>query len=46
MSPIAFFGTIYESHCTIPTNIYLYLPYFQQKVFNFNKINEFQTDRK
>ena len=23
------FGTIYESHCTILTNFYLYLQYFQ-----------------
>ena len=29
MSPIAFFGTIHESHCTISTNFYLHLLYFQ-----------------
>ena len=40
----AFFGTIYESHCTILTNIYLNIQYFQQKVFSFSKISESQTD--
>ena len=40
MSPIALFGTIYGSHYTISTNFYLYLRYFQQKIFRFNKINE------
>ena len=40
MSPIALFGTIYRSHYPISTNFYLYLQYFQQKVFRFNKINE------
>ena len=29
------FGTIYESHCTISVNVYLYLQYFQQKNFQF-----------
>ena len=38
------FGTIHESHYTILTNIYLYLQYFQQKNFNFSKINGPQTD--
>ena len=44
MDPIALFGTIYESHCTISANFYLYLKYFQQKVFSFNKINGSQTN--
>ena len=44
MGPIAFFGTIHESHCTISANFYLYLQYFQQKVFNFSKISGFQTN--
>ena len=44
MSPIALFGTIHGSHCTILANFYLYLQYFQQNVFNFNKINESQKD--
>ena len=47
MNLIARFGTIiYRSHCTILTNIYLYLQYFQQKILNFNKIIEFQTNPK
>ena len=44
MNPIALFCTIRRSHNTISTNIYVYLQYFQQKVFSFNKINGFQTD--
>ena len=40
----ALFGTIYKSHCTISANFYLYLQYFQQKVFSFNKINRSQMD--
>ena len=43
---IALFGTIYGSKCTISTNIYLYLQYFQQKVFNFSKISGSQTNPK
>ena len=43
---IAFFDPIYESHCTISANFYLYLQYFQQKISNFSKINESQTDPK
>ena len=31
MGPTALLGTIYRSHCTISTNIYLYLQYFQNK---------------
>ena len=38
-----YFDTIYESHYTILTNIYIYLQYFQQQFFNFNKINDIQT---
>ena len=30
IGPTAFFGTIHELHCTISTNFYLYLQYFQQ----------------
>ena len=44
MSSTALFCTIHESYCTISTNIYLYLQYFQQKVFNFSKISGSQTD--
>ena len=40
----AFFDIIYKFYCTISTNFYLYLQYFQQKNFNFSKINRFQTD--
>ena len=39
-------GTIYEFHCTISANFYLYLQYFQQKVFSFSKINGSQTHPK
>ena len=44
MDPTTLFGTIHKSHCTISANFYLYLQHFQQKVFNFSKIIEFQTD--
>ena len=44
MGSIALFGSIHGSHCIISTNIYLYLQYFQQKIFNFDKINGFQVD--
>ena len=37
------FDTIHKSHCTISINLYLYLLYFQQKVFNFSKISRSQT---
>ena len=40
----ALFDTIHESHGTISANFYLYLQYFQQKVFSFNKISRSQTD--
>ena len=39
------FVTIYESHCPISANFYIYLQYFQQKVFSFSKISGFQTDQ-
>ena len=38
------FDTIHRFYCTILVNFYLYLKYFQQKVFSFNKISGFQTD--
>ena len=37
---------IHESHCTILANFYLYLQYFQQKVFSFSKISGSQTNPK
>ena len=46
MGPTALFNIIYRSHYTISANFYFYLQYFQQKVFNFSKISEFQTDPK
>ena len=46
MSSTALFGTFHESHCIISANFYFYLQYFQQKVFNFNKISRSQTDPK
>ena len=36
MSITAFFGIIHESYSTILANFYLYLQYFQQKIFNFS----------
>ena len=44
MSFTVLFDTIYGSYCIISTNFYLYLQYFQQKIFNFNKINRSQTN--
>ena len=46
INPIALFGIINRSHCTISANFYLYLQYFQQKVFSFSKISGPQTDPK
>ena len=46
ISFILLFDIIYKSHCTILANFYLYLQYFQQKVFNFNQISGSQTDPK
>ena len=43
-SSIALFGTIHGSFCTISAKFYLYLQYFQQKVFSFNKISRFWID--
>ena len=39
---IVLFDIIHKFYCTISTNFYLYLQYFQQKVLNFNKINGLQ----
>ena len=39
MGSTTLFGTIHRSHCTILTNFYFYLQYFQQKVFSFSEIN-------
>ena len=44
MGLTALFNTIHRLHCTISTNFYFYLQYFQQKKINFNKISESQTD--
>ena len=44
MCHTALFDTIYRSYCTISANFYLYLQYFQQKIFNFSKISGSQTD--
>ena len=44
IGPTALFSTIYEFYCTILVNFYLYLQYFQQKIFSFSKINESQTN--
>ena len=38
---IALFGIIYGSHYFISANFYLYLQYFQQKIFCFSKISRF-----
>ena len=46
MSFTVFFGTIHGFHCTISANFYIYLQYFQQKVFNFSKISRSQIDPK
>ena len=43
MNPTALFDTIYGFRCTISANFYLYLQYFQQKVFSFSKISGSQT---
>ena len=44
MSFTALFDTIYRPHCIISTKFYLYLQYFQNKFFSFNKISGIQTD--
>ena len=43
MSLTVLFGTIYGYHCIISANFYLYLQYFQQKIFNYSKISRSQT---
>ena len=35
MGPTALFSITHEFHYTISTNFYIYLQYFQQKVFSF-----------
>ena len=37
MNFIIFFNIIYKFHSTILINFYIYLEYFQQKIFNFYK---------
>ena len=44
MGLTALFGTIHGSHYIISANFYIYLQYFQQKVFSFSKISGSQTD--
>ena len=44
MGLIALFDTIHRFHCIISINFYLYLQYFQQKIFSFSKIRGSQTD--
>ena len=46
MSFTAFFGTIHGFYCTISANFYIYLQYFQQKVFSFSKRSGSQIDPK
>ena len=46
MDSTALFGTIHGSYYTISANFYLYLQYYQQKIFNFSKISGSQTDDK
>ena len=40
----ALFDIIHGFHYIILANFYLYLQYFQQKVFSFSKISRFQTN--
>lgn len=40
------FLVLFMGDCTISANFYLYLQYFQQKNFNFSKINRSQADPK
>ena len=42
----ALFGIIHRFYCIILVNFYLYLQYFQQKNFNFNKISGSPMDPK
>ena len=46
MGSTALLNTIHRSHYTISTSVYLYLQYFQQKVFSFSKISRSQTNPK
>ena len=46
MGHIVLFGTINGSNYTISGNFYLYLQYFQQKVFYFSKISRSKIDPK
>ena len=46
MNHTVLFGTIYGSHYIISINFYLYLQYFQQKIFCFSKISRSQIDHK
>ena len=46
MALTTLFSTIHGSYCTIFSNFYLYLRYFQHKIFSFSKINESQMDPK
>ena len=43
MGPTALFGIIHVYNYVISANFFLYLRYFQQKLFSFIKISEFQT---
>ena len=38
------FDTIHGSYCTISSNFYIYLQYFQQKIFSFSNISGSQID--
>ena len=44
MSSTALFDIIHVFYYTISINFYLYVQYFQQKIFSFNKISGSQTD--
>ena len=43
IDPTVLFDTIHRSYYTILVNFYIYLSYFQQKKFSFNKISKSQT---
>ena len=44
MGSTALFDIIHGFYYIISTNFYLYVQYFQLKVFSFNKISGSQTD--
>ena len=46
MGSTTLFGTIHRFHYIISANFYLYLQYFQQKNFSFNKISGSQSEPK